>query len=83
MLHTKNHGSVQRNLRRLTVNEVSGKFSHADVWNYYFPWLTGDECMFLQWNFTCYPFSGEHMLKQIFEHYQYYRKHGTFNLKED
>lgn len=49
----------------LTKEQVDGKMTWQEVIRYYKPDATDDECEYLLWNETCFPFSDETTLKQL------------------
>lgn len=49
----------------LTKEQVDGKMTWREVIRYYKPDATDDECEYLLWNETCFPFSDETTLKQL------------------
>jgi len=54
---------------KLTIEMVVGKMSLNEVARYYFHDMTDNEIKDMLWNKTCYPFSTEIMLNQIYEMY--------------
>lgn len=46
---------------------LENKFTPIDCVKYFKPEWTDDECDFYLWEFTCFPFSTESMIKQLNE----------------
>lgn len=58
------------NKEKLTIEKaIELKCSAAKVVKYYFPDKSDEECEFILWEETCFPFSNEVMLEQIYEKY--------------
>ncbi len=55
---------------QLKIHDVHGKMNWSDVFKYYFPKMKKKEAVHLLWEETCYPFSHEIALEQIYKLYQ-------------
>lgn len=53
----------------LTKEDVDGKMTWREVIRYYWPEKTNEECEYILWNETCYPFSDETTCHQIYNLY--------------
>lgn len=54
----------------LKIEDVDGKMTWHQVFNYYFPKMKANEIDFILWEHTCYPFDGEETLKQVYKLYE-------------
>lgn len=55
---------------KLTIQKaIELKFSALKIIQYYFPDKSNEECDYILWEETCFPFSNEIMMDQIYELY--------------
>lgn len=55
-------------MEKLTFEKAKeNKFNWVDCVRYYYPQYTDDECSFILWNRTCFPFDSDTTLKQLYE----------------
>lgn len=53
---------------KLTIEQaVEQKLTLIDCVRYYMPGWTAEQCNYYIWNYTCYPFSSEVMMEQLYE----------------
>jgi len=52
-----------------TIRVTEGKFSWYDCIRHYYPDATDEECEYILWEETCYPFSTEKAIEQIWKYF--------------
>lgn len=58
------------NKEKLTIEKaIELRFSAVKVVKFYFPDKSDEECDFILWEETCFPFSNEVMMEQIYAMY--------------
>lgn len=57
---------------KLTWSKVKNKMNMIDCVQYYFPKVTKEEADYLIWEDTCFPFSTDKALDQLWEMYNKY-----------